>query len=111
MIGHRTTLVVLAAAAAMTAVVADNASTALCLSLLGDRVQEVNPFSNLLMAHWGIHLTMIANALWAATVIVYFCDRAIEKQSKLALAILLTLALVRGYAAVNNYGLLQSAFV
>jgi hypothetical protein len=94
----------------MTAVVADNASTALCLSLLGDRVREVNPFSNLLMAHWGIHLTMIANAFWAGVVIVYFCDLGIEKRTKLSLAILLTLALVRGYAAVNNYRLLEGAF-
>jgi hypothetical protein len=107
---HRTTLIVLAAAAALTAVVADNATTALCLSLLGDRVAETNPFSNLLMAHWGLHLTMIANALWAAVVIVYFCDRAIVKDSKLSLAILLTLALIRGYAAVNNYSLLAGSF-
>ena len=104
------TLIVLAAAAAMTAVLADNASTAMCLSLLGDRVAETNPFSNHLMVHWGLHLTMIANAFWAAVVIVYFCDRAIAKRSKLSLAILLTLALVRGYAAVNNYSLLQGAF-
>jgi hypothetical protein len=108
--GHRQTLVVLAAAAAMTAVVADNATTAMCLSLLGDRVAETNPFSNLLMAHWGLHLTMIANAFWAAVVIVYFCDRAIVKGSKLSLAVLLTLALIRGFAAVNNYRLLEGAF-
>jgi hypothetical protein len=106
----RTTLIVLAAAAAMTAAAADNATTAICLSLLGDRVQETNPFTNLLMGYWGLHLTLIANAFWAAVVIVYFCDRAIVKNSKLALAILLTLALVRGYAAVNNYGLLANAF-
>ena len=56
MIGHRTTLIVLAAAAAMTAVVADNATTAMCLSLLGDGVRETNPFSNLLIGHWGYTL-------------------------------------------------------
>ena len=107
---HRTTLIVLAAAAAITAVVADNATTAMCLSLLGENVRETNPFSNLLMAHWGIRLTMIANAFWAAVVVVYFCDRAIEKNSKLSLAILITLALVRSFAAVNNYRLLEGAF-
>jgi hypothetical protein len=107
---HRNTLVVLAAAAAMTAVVADNATTAMCLRLLGDRVAETNPFSNLLMAHWGLHLTMLANAAWALVVVVYFCDRAIEKNSRLALAILFSLTLIRGYAAVNNYSLLQGAF-
>jgi hypothetical protein len=107
---HWTTLVVLAAAAAMTAVLADNATTAMCLSLLGDRVAETNPFSNMLMAHWGLHLTMIANAVWAAVVIVYFCDRAIERTSKLSLAVLLTLALIRGFAAVNNYNLLRHVF-
>ncbi len=110
MTGRRNTLVVLAAAAAMTAVVADNATTAVCLRLLGDRVAETNPFSNLLMAHWGLYPTMIANAAWALVVVVYFVDRAIEKKSRLALAILLALALIRGYAAINNYNLLQGAF-
>ncbi len=107
---HWNTLVVLAAAAAMTAVVADNATTAMCLSLLGEDVHETNPFSNLLMGHWGANLTMIANAIWAGVIVVYFCDRAIEKNSKVCLLILLTLALIRGYAAVSNYGLLKGAF-
>jgi uncharacterized membrane protein YwzB len=107
---HWNTLVVLAAAAAISAVVADNGTTAMCLSLLGEDLEEMNPFSNLLMGHWGIHLTMLANAFWALVIIAYFCDRALAKQSKVSLAILLTLALVRGYAAVNNWGLLEGAF-
>jgi len=53
---------------------------------------------------------MIANAFWALVIVVYFCDRALVKNSKVSLAILLTLALIRGYAAVNNWGLLTGAF-
>ncbi len=110
MTGHRNTLIVLAAAAALSAVIADNAITVFCLSLLGEQVTETNPFSALLMGHWGLQLTMIANALWALVVIIYFCDRAIVKRSTFSLAVLLALALIRGYATVNNYRLLQEAF-
>ncbi|KKL58574.1 hypothetical protein LCGC14_2224020 [marine sediment metagenome] len=107
---HWNTFVVLAAAAAMTAVVSDNATTAMCFSLLGENVHETNPFSALLISHWGTNLTMYANALWALVVVIYFSNRAIEKNSKVCLLILITLALVRGYAAVNNYGILKGVF-
>ena len=107
---HWNTYVVLAAAMAMTAVVFDNVTTAMCLSLLGEEVHETNPFSALLMSHWGTNVTMYANAFWALVVVIYFSDQAIEKHSKVCLLILLTLALVRGYAAVNNYGILKGVF-
>ncbi len=107
---HWNTYVVLAAAAAMTAVVCDNTLTAMCLSLLGEDVHETNPFSNFLIGHWGTNLTMLANATWALVVIVYFCDRAIVWESKLCLSVLLTLALIRGSAAVNNFIILKGAF-
>jgi hypothetical protein len=107
---HWNTIVVLAAAVAMTTVVADNALTAMCFSLLGEDVHETNPFSRVLMGHWGTNLTMYANGFWALVVIIYFSDRAIVWNSKVCLLILLTLALIRGYAAVNNYGILKGAF-
>lgn len=106
---HWTTMVVLVAAAAITAVCADNALTAMCLSLMGEAVYETNPFSNLLMGHWGTNLTMIANAFWSAVVIVWLCQQAVEKSSRFAFTLLLGLALIRGYAAVHNFGLLSGA--
>lgn len=107
---HWNTFVVLAAASAMTAVVCDNATTAMCLSLLGEDVHETNPFSNFLIGHWGTNLTMLANALWSVVVIVWFCQRGVERRSRVALPILLTLALIRGAAAVNNFLILKGAF-
>jgi hypothetical protein len=98
---------VLIAAAAMTAVVADNGTTAMCLRLLGDGVRETNPFSNMLIGHWGVNLTMTANAIWALVVVAYFTDRAIVKGCKFSVIILLTLTVIRGFAAVNNYGILE----
>ena len=106
---HWNTFVVLAAAAAMTTVVFDNVITAMCLSLLGEAVHETNPFSALLMSHWGTNWTMYANAIWALAVIMWFSETAIQKHSRVCLSILIALALIRGYAAVHNYGLLKGA--
>ncbi len=107
---HWNTYVVLAAAMAMTAVVFDNVTTAMCLSLLSEDVHETNPFSALLMEHWGANLTMYANACWALVVVAYFSKRAIEKDSKVCLLILIALTLIRGYAAMNNYSILKGVF-
>ena len=103
------TLVVLAAAAALTAVVADNTFTAICLSLLGDAVYETNHLSAQMMGHWGTNWTMIANALWSLVVIIWFCQLGTEKESKVALIVLLSLAIIRGYAALNNFEILKGA--
>jgi hypothetical protein len=108
---HWNTLVVLSAAAALTAVVADNTLTAICLSLLGDTVYETNKLSAHLMNHWGTNWTMTANALWSLVVIIWFCQRGVERESKIALLILLALAGIRGFAAWNNLSILQGALL
>ena len=103
------TLVVLSAAAALTAVVADNTLTAICLSLLGDVVYETNHLSARMMSDWGTNWTMIANSFWALVVIIWFCQKGTEQKSKLALLVLLSLAFIRGFAALNNLDILKGA--
>ena len=106
---QRDTFVSLTAAAAMTAVMADNLLTALCLDLLGELVDELNPLSNLLMGHWGVPLTMVANAFWSLIVIVWLLLEAHQSQSRWPLLLLLSLVLIRGVAAVNNFIILRGA--
>ncbi len=92
------------AAAALAAVIADNTITSICFSLLGDNVRETNPFSRYLIGFWGVPLTMIANAFWFSVIVVYFT----KQNSRLSLVVLLSLTVIRGYAAVNNYLLLSA---
>ena len=83
---HWNTMVVLIAAASMTAVLADNVSTAACLHVFsGNPPQEMNLFTAWLISHWGLGLIMAANSTWAGVVIVWMCQRAVERRSRLAL--------------------------
>ncbi len=102
-------LAVIAAAVAMIAVLVDNTLTATCLFLLEDTVYETNPLSAHLMEHWGIQLTMIANAAWSAVVITWFFLQTVERSSRLALLVLVALGLIRGFAALNNWYILEGA--
>ena len=104
---HWNTIVVLVAALAMTAVVADNLSTALCLNFLGEAVYEANPLSNWLIRFWGVNLIMGANAFWSFTLIVWLVPQAVERRAKFALGLLVFLALIRGAAAINNFSILK----
>ena len=104
---HWNTIVVLIAALAMTAVLADNVSAAICLNFLGEIVHEANPLNNWLMQFWGVNLIMGANAFWSFVLIVWLVPHAVERRAKFALGLLVALALIRGAAAVNNFSILK----
>ena len=93
----------------MTAAVADNATTVLCFTRLGEAVAEVNPFSAFLMENWGVETTMIANALWSCVFVVWLAQLAQSRRSRFALVIMILIILTRGYAAVHNLGIAFTA--
>ena len=101
------TTIVLIAALAMTTVVADNVTTAICLNFLGEAVHELNPLSNFLIGFWGTNLTMVANAFWSGVIIIWLVQWAMEHRAKTAVALLVFLVLIRGGAAINNFSILK----
>jgi len=42
-------------------------------------------------------------------IIIWFCQKGTEQKSKVALVVLLSLAIIRGFAALNNLEILKGA--
>ena len=106
---HWNTLVLAAVCVAICAAVADNATTLVCLTRLGEVVEEMNPLTRLLITRWGIETTLFFNTLCSGTVIIWVGLQGIEYRSKFAVLFLLALILIRGYAAWHNFNILLTA--